>query len=101
MSRERCLRLCHRCSHVSPDRAELCEKEREGVFHCLAWPRIQTCWVRKALGQTREECPQQITIGFQSLGCTSDCIWIVVGDSEWLSAVYATMVEVSRCVNST
>lgn len=37
MSRERCLRLCHRCSHVSPDRAELCEKEPEGVFHCLAW----------------------------------------------------------------
>lgn len=22
---------------MSPDRAELCEKEPEGVFHCLAW----------------------------------------------------------------
>lgn len=36
LSRERCLRLCRQCSHVSPDKAELCKKEPEGAFHWLA-----------------------------------------------------------------
>lgn len=50
LTRERCLRLCHQCSHVSPDKAELCEKKLDGVLHCLAGFCIQTCWVRKVLG---------------------------------------------------